>query len=323
MRSAGSFAAFILTGTLGFGWAGTLAAQDTDVRAKPPEFRASDTSFIFFNDVFAEALQGERPAVLSENRQPGPAMAAGSAGGNEAASAGDSAGGDEWASIISPTTLQDEVKRLNTQVADLVQNVRTFNGGGFEDARRDFTVLALLFEIIAKHDGDVRWKDFALTARDNFARAGYNTKVGTDQSFKEAKLRADDLDQLVRGGNIETREAEADVTWDKIADRPPLMQRLDIAFHQRVKKMTASPGEFSDNQEDILRESEIIAAIGHAMQQEGFEYWDDEEYVSYSAQMQKAALEIVKAVKDNNYEAARAAAGEIDKACSTCHEGYR
>lgn len=334
MRSAGWLAAIWMMGGFAAGSfiaADRAAAQDeVEVRAKPPSFRASDTSFIFFNDVFAEALQGERPASLSENRQAAPAMAGGSAGAAAPAPGGQpaadaSSGGGDWAGIISPTTLQDEVKRLNTQIADVVQNVRVFNGGGFEAARRDFTELALLFEIIAKHPGDVRWKDFALTARDNFAQAASQTKVGTEQSFKPAKLRSDDLNQLVRGGSIQPGPTppEAEVTWDQIADRPPLMQRLDIAFHQRVKKMTASDAEFKSNPEEILHEAEIIAAIGHAMQQEGFEYWDDEDYVSYSQQMQQAALDIVKAVKDNNYEAARAATGEIDKACSTCHEGYR
>ncbi|WDI40377.1 cytochrome c [Bremerella sp. P1] len=302
----------------------SLHAQQTERRAKAPEFNNTTTSIIFFKDVFAEALQGERPEILSENRQ-APAMAPGSPGSGGMQSPGATGGGNagEWADIISPSTIQDEVKRLNNQLIETVQNVRKFNGGGFEEARRDFTELAMLFEIIAEHDGDVRWKEFALTARDGFARAGFNSKVGTDNSFKEAKLRAEDLEQLVRGGSLDVREADPKATWDAIADRPPLMQRLEIAYQKRLKPNTASASEFNDNLEDVLHEAEIIAAIGHAMQKEGFEYYDDDDYVTYCQQMQDAALKVVKAVKENNADAARAAAGEVGQSCTLCHESYR
>ncbi|MHC2070304.1 cytochrome c [Bremerella sp. T1] len=311
-------------GTLGsLVTASSVVAQDSDRRAKPPTFNGATTNIIFFKDVFAEALEGERPAILSENRQ-APAMASNGGGGgmaSPAASGGGEAG--EWADIISPTTIQDEVKRLNNQLLETVQNVRKFNGGGFEEARRDFTELAMLFEIIDEHDGDVRWKEFALTARDGFARAGFNSKVGTDNSFKEAKLRAEDLEQLVRGGSLDVREADPKATWEEIADRPPLMQRLEIAYQKRLKPMTASASEFNDNIEDILHEAEIVAAIGHAMQKEGFEYYDDEDYVTFCQQMQDAALRVVKAVKENNADEARKATGDVGQACTLCHESYR
>ncbi|QDU77034.1 Cytochrome C' [Bremerella volcania] len=322
MRQFGLVLVFGITATLAGNT--SLHAQQAERRAKAPEFNNTTTSIIFFKDVFAEALQGERPATLSENRQAAPAMAPGSPGGgmsSPAASGGGAAG--EWADIISPTTIQDEVKRLNNQLTETVQNVRKFNGGGFEEARRDFTELAMIFEIIAEHDGDVRWKEFALSARDGFARAGFNSKVGTDNSFKEAKLRAEDLEQLVRGGSIEVREADPKATWDAIADRPPLMQRLEIAYQKRLKPMTASESEFKSNTEEILHEAEIIAAIGHAMQKEGFEYYDDDDYLTFSKQMQEAAMKVVKAVKENNADAARTAAGDVGQSCTLCHESYR
>ncbi|MFN3149292.1 cytochrome c [Bremerella sp.] len=301
----------------------SLLAQQSERRAKAPEFNNTTTSIIFFKDVFAEALQGERPKVLSENNTAPPAAMGSSGGGTQAPAAASGGQAGEWADIISPTTIQDEVKRLNNQLVETVQNVRKFNGGGFEEARRDFTELALLFEIIAEHDGDVRWKEFALSARDGFARAGFNSKVGTDNSFKEAKLRAEDLEQLVRGGSIDVREADPKATWEAIADRPPLMQRLEIAYQKRLKPMTASESEFKSNMEEILHEAEIIAAIGHAMQKEGFEYYDDDDYITYSQKMQDAALKVVKAVKENNADAARTAAGDVGQSCTLCHESYR
>ncbi|PQO47069.1 cytochrome c [Blastopirellula marina] len=317
MRALGLVITLILLGYLAT--ASSIQAQEAERRAKPPKFNDATTSIIFFNDVFAEALEGERPAALGQNAQ----MATGA---GPATMNGDETGageGEQWSKIISAQTIQDEVKRINNQFLDTVQNVRKFNGGGFEDARRDYTELAMLFQIVAQYDADVRWQEYAYTARDLFARAGFNCKVGTDNSFKEAKERSQDLEELVRGGSIATREADPKASWEDIADLPPLMQRLDVGFHQRLKKMTADTGEFNSNAEDVLHEAEIIAAIGHAMGQEGFEYTDDEDYVGYCEAMQQAALNVVQAVKNNDPEAGRIASGEVLKACDSCHEGYR
>ena len=321
MRALGLVITLVFLGYLAN--AAPIQAQEAERRAKPPKFNDATTSIIFFKDVFAEALEGERPQALGQNAQMVAGTGSAAMANGEDAAAGGSGNGGQWSKTISAQTIQDEVKRINSQLLDTVQNVRKFNGGGFEDARRDFTELAMLFQIIGQYDGDVRWQEFAFTARDLFARAGFNCKVGTDNSFKEAKERSQDLEELVRGGSISTRDADPKASWEDIADLPPLMQRLDIGFHQRLKKMTADAGEFNSNVEDVLHEAEIIAAIGHAMSQEGFEYTDDEDYVGYCEAMQKAALDVVQAVKNNDPEAGRIASGEVLKACDSCHEGYR
>ena len=73
----------------------------------------------------------------------------------------------------------------------------------------------------------------------------------------------------------------------------------------------------------MLHQAEIVAVLSEILLKEGMEDADDEDYAGYAQRMKKAALEIVDAVKLNNDEAARKAAGEISKACAECHEGYR
>jgi len=305
-------------------FAGTVLAQESGPRAKPRTFSQAEVSSFFFDDVFAEALQGERPAALSENRQ---MIAGGAAGtGGAPATGGDAAspGGDaDWDALISSTTLQDEVKKVNNELQDVLANIRRFNGGGYNDARRAYTELALLFHVIGNYQGEVRWKDNALLARDRFARAGSNLKTATDNTFKEAKDRAEDLATMLRGSSISGGEPNADATWEVIADRPPLMQRLEIAFDSRIRVWTGNANEFRANSEELLHEAELIAAIAHAMQQEGFEYADDDDYVAFTNQMRDAASAVAKAVRDNDADGARTAAGNIAKSCSECHEGYR
>ncbi|MEX0793940.1 MAG: cytochrome c [Pirellulaceae bacterium] len=303
---------------------GTVLAQQPGPRAKPRTFSQAEVSSFFFDDVFAEALQGERPASLSENRQmiAGGAASSGgtpASGGDAASSQGDAA----WDALISATTLQDEVKKVSNELQGILENIRRFNGGGYNDARRAYTELALLFHVIGNYRGEVRWKDNALLARDRFARAGSNLKTATDNTFKEAKDRAEDLATMLRGSSISGGDANPDATWETIADRPPLMQRLEIAFDGKIRIWTSNANEFQANSEELLHEAELIAAIAHAMQQEGFEYYDDEDYVGFTKQMRDAATAIAKAVRDNDAEGARTAAGEIAKSCSQCHEGYR
>ena len=54
-------------------------------------------------------------------------------------------------------------------------------------ARDNFSLLAVLFAVIGQYDGEVRWQKDAANLRTLFGRAGFNCKVGTDNSFSEAK----------------------------------------------------------------------------------------------------------------------------------------
>ena len=288
-------------------------------RALPPQWPKKVTD-VFFADA-REKLVGERPnygaASTAVVKTTNPAPSTG--GETPAAPTGEFA----WSKLISAETIEDEIKSLQKQVSENVTTPAKFKGGGFKAGRRHFTELALLFAIIAQHDGEVRWKDKAGGIRDLMGRAGQNCAVGTDASYNEAKLRKDDLEQLIQGASINTPEADADAKWNKIADRPPLMQRLEQAQQQGVAPWTANSSEFSKNADSILREAELIAAIAETIQQEGFESSDDDTYLGFARQMRDAALEVVGAVKGKSYDAARAASGNIEKACSSCHEEYR
>jgi cytochrome c556 len=74
---------------------------------------------------------------------------------------------------------------------------------------------------------------------------------------------------------------------------------------------------------DLLREAELIAAIAEVIQRDGFEYSDDETYLEFARQMRDAATELADAVRNKDYDAARAANSTIEKTCSGCHSGYR
>ena len=184
-------------------------------------------------------------------------------------------------------------------------------------------MLAVLFAVIGEYDKDVRWKKDASKARDLFARTAGNCKVGSTQAFNDARARKLELQDLLSGSGLVTEATAPKVTWEKVVDRSPLMKRLEFSHQKNLQPYTASKSEFTSNIDQVMHEAEIVIILSEVLLKEGMEDADDEDYAGYAQRMKKAAKEIVDAVKLNNHEAARKAAGEIGKACTECHEGYR
>lgn len=308
----------LLAGPVMLAWAQTKGPKVVK-RAQPPKFGKSDT---FYGDAFKEGLVGDRPAnlgqaaVVATAGNPGSANPAGSGSGGVA--------GSGWAAIISPTTIEDEIKALKLQVDTEVTTPSDFAGKGYKLARRDFSMLAMLFAIAGEYDADVRWKKDAPAARDVFGRTASNSKVGTSQVFQEAKLRKDELTDLISGSSpYGGKESEAKAAWKDVCNRAPLMQHLEVIWEPKLKPMLADKGQFTAGADKILHDAEVIAAIGDVLGKEGMEDADSEEYVAFCVALRKGARDIVDGVKLKNFDQASAGSTVISKACTECHENYR
>jgi hypothetical protein len=319
--------ALLITATMvGEHWLAAEGPADSGKRrALPPKWNQS-TLDKFFPDPRA-TLEGERPAFGNTS---GAATNKshtddGGAAGNTADSAIPLATGDfAWSKLIAPESLVDEIKSYPSLVKADVKSPSDFKGGGFKRARRDFSMLAVAFAVIAEYDGEVRWKNQAAVARDLFARAGFNCKAATDQTFSESKARADDLAALIRGESLPaSANPEPKIEWPKVANRPPLMSRLELAQQNRLAVWTANPGDFAKNLDGISREAQIVAVLAEVIQRDGFEFTDDGNYKGFARDLQKHALEIAEAARVKNFDQARLAAGELAKACSNCHGSFR
>ncbi len=199
-----------------------------------------------------------------------------------------------------------------------------FKSGGNHHARVNFSLVAMLFAVIQQFDGDVRWKKDAVGFRSIFGRAGVNCKVGTDNSFKEAKTRSEELAEIVKGSKIEVPKAEPEFKWAELVNRPPLMTRMGKeGYNVAAKNWTSDKGEFTKNKDDLLREAQLLAVIGRVIQDESYEFGDDEGYVNLAKELEQQAIDLAEAVKVSDLERAQSAAGKMNKACSACHEGYR
>lgn len=286
-------------------------------RAQPPKFSADRT---FFGDAFQEGLVGERPANLGQ----APAMAAGSSPAAGSASPAGGGGTGTWASLISSGTIEDEIKATKLLVDQGVTTPSDFAGKGYKLARREFSILAMLFAIINEYDGDVRWKNDAAIARDTFARTAANAKVGTVQVFNEAKQRKSELQELLGGSSPFTEKAvDPKNNWGAICDRAPLMQYLEKVWEPEMKPLLSDKAQFTANADKLAHSAEMFAAIGDVLAKDGMMDADSDEYKELCFKLRDAAKEIAEAARSKNFDAASKASSEVGKSCTECHENYR
>ena len=294
-------------------------------RATPPAAKWDKGSAGTFYDDALATLAGSRPDFAAASAAAGAVVAKAAAEGTPTAAAGSAggSGGFKWSAIVSEETLTDEVKQQKSVMASTVASPSDFKGGGYDKAREGFSVVALTFGVIAAYDQDIRWRKDAETARDLFARVGFNCKVGTDQSFSESKARVADLETLLEGSSIDAKaNRDEDFRWSQVAGRPPLMSRLEAA-ENAIGGAVASKGDFDKQVETLLHEVEMVAVIGEAIQQPDFEYHDDDTYRGYATGMRDSAVKARDAAKKGDYEGVRAAVGELKKSCEACHGDYR
>jgi cytochrome c556 len=284
-------------------------------RARPPKFNKS-ISDVFFPDA-REKLVGPRP----QSAEPGTTNVAATPNNPQPPDVPTKDAG--WSKWIAAEVVEDEIKSQQIQLAETVQNPTKFKGGDYQKARENLSMLAVLFGIAAQYDARIRWQREAPAVRDVLARAGFNCKVGTDGSYKEAQARAEDVQSLVRGGSVSLPKAAAEMSWPKVADRGPLMKRLEQAQQQAIAPYTAGTNEFERHADKLAHEAQLMAALAEVITREGYEFADDETYLQYARSMQTQAAAVRDAAQQKNYQQARQAAGELSKACSNCHEGYR
>jgi cytochrome c556 len=286
-------------------------------RAATPDWSKSPAQNVFFDNAFADALNGERPADFS----PKAVAANNSVAATSSATPLDSAAG--WSRFVSGVTLEDTIKQLKSQLAQSIVQPAQFSGGGNRDARRQFVLLSTLFTIIEQYDGDVRWKKDATAAREKFRNAAQTAKVGSIQAFNAAKNARADLVDLIGGNAMPAIAADPVSDWSLVADRSLLMQQLEALLDDNLQPQTNDASSFKQNAATLRRNAEYMAALTVVLTLDDMEDGSDEDYQAFCRRIQQAAADIVKAVELGNAADARKATGEISKSCSECHELYR
>lgn len=292
-----------------------VSALAQERRAPRPTFSQERMRGIFFEKL-SDAFRGPRPTLQSVRKSAAPVTAP----TQSTSSASEQA--DRWSSLISPTSLEDEVKRVRLHFDSVVTTPSAFNSGGFQAARVDLTVLATLFGVINEHAGEVRWKNQAAAARDLLARTAFNCKAGSTQVYNEAKLRKADLQDLVSGSGLADRSAEKTKDWSTIADRSPLMEYAESLI-EATEELSNSEASAERESETISRNAELLAMFGAVLISNGMDDFDDEDYANFSRGLSKSSQQVAAAIERHDFAAVSVGVAKLRQRCDACHEAYR
>ncbi len=289
------------------------------VRSKPPEFTDGQLEDVFFRNP-KELLKGKLPSKQSV------VVASAGAKADVVQGTTENRSNDQdpfaWHNLASPETVEDLIKESKQRLDKLVTTPAAFASGGFVEARQEFSLLALLFAMVEVYPGDeIRFKKSAAMAREKFARAADNSKVGSRQSYNEAKQRLLDLGDLLNGSNLDG-SPQSELVLGQLMDRVPLMRWLEWSHRERVAKMVASEREFKANADNLKRYAELVAVLGKLALDEDMPDATDDDYIGFSTEMMKNARDIVQAIETDNAEAARKAAAQIGQCCQDCHDNF-
>jgi hypothetical protein len=287
--------------------------------APPPKFE-KETVELFRDDPLKMLGPGAPGTAVATSARPaagGPAAATGGGGDSGPAAV------QGWAAIISSDNLEAEIKSLITPLADATKSKQAFTSTGREKAQIAFCELTCLFHVAAQYDGEVRWKKEAIGLRNKFSQATMNLKTSSDAAFNEAKARTEDLNSLVRGGNVDLPKGEGPDEFGKMIHRPALMKRMELARAERLGPWTSASSAFSKNKDALARESQFMAMVGKLLQDPTLESGDDGDYQKFAKDYQAACIALVDAVKSSNQSSAQSAASHISKSCDSCHGQFR
>lgn len=298
---------------------GIVAA--TERRAPSPTFSGERFRDTFF-DSAAEAIRGQRPR-LGQPPQPSDSRPVPSRDLSSRDESASTAAKSPFTGLISPTSLEDEIKRVRLQFDAAITTPTAFRSGDFQQARLHLTTLAALFAVVAEHDGDVRWKADAAAARDLFARSAANCKSGSAQVYNETKLRKADLEDLVSGSGLADRQAELENDWGLIADRVPLMTYAERLLDGPLKEGTRDAEAIASLAGRVRRSAELLAMVGQILKTEGLADADDADYAALCDELITASRAVSRALDREDAEAVRRGAGAVSQSCSKCHESYR
>lgn len=294
-------------------------AADNATKAPPPKFDETAMNEIFFKDA-RQFLVGSPPVFGAKPAAPvaGAGTAMPAASGAAPAASGSEGGG--WSALISADTLESEIK---AQPAEIDVAMKSTNQQ--KNARMVMTYLATLYGVIFKYDKpDVRWKSDSQALRDTFAKAGNNLKAWTDSQKKQVAKVQTDLRDLIQGNTPAlSTSLDGEAPWLEIADRTPIMHRLEVAQSERLAGWTKDADAVKKNKDAVIREAEVAAMLARIIQDKSYEFTDDGTYMQHAAELEKFALEAIAATKNGDGAAAGSAVSKMQKACDDCHGGFR
>ena len=251
-----------------------------------------------------------------------PAPAAAPAAKPEAAPA-PAGGQNEWSGLLSGEDITDETKSIKLKLTDALSTVGKYNGNYKDVIQVEAAELSALAAIAIKHPDAVGWKENAKYIRDLASEVSSNAKGLGQKDFEAAKAPFEKLNDLLSGNKpAGLEEAASEIAYSELFSRRPLMRRMDRAY-QFLKSGVNNEASFKKEIDKVRREVIVLGVMTKVCGAEGYPSTDEEDYQAYVKTAVGACLEMLTAVKDENYTAFTDALGRAQRTCDECHPNYR
>ncbi|MBL8826343.1 MAG: cytochrome c [Planctomycetaceae bacterium] len=288
-----------------------LAAGQTRT-APPPKF---DQAVI---DVFAPDAR----KIVGEG-EPGPMLVTPMTVAVPMGPGGAPSGGGIWTALISGESIESEIKFQQSILSESAKTINGFKSGGNVKARDSLLMMASLFAIMNKYEGEVKWKKDSEGMQQACTQAGNNCKTSSDNAYKEVTKVVDMLKALMQGQVSDLPKLDPESTWGQHITINPLMKRLELAEKDHLGPWTSDAGALSKNKDAVIREGEALAFIGQFINDPSFDLVENADYKGWANDLVKAGKDLAQAAKDGDHAKALAASAAIKKTCADCHGAYR
>ena len=282
---------------------------------------------VFFPDPFAvladdTPVPGAAPVAAPGGAAPIEAPVTG--GPVEAVAAGGSpeekheaAAATDWAALLPPEALDDEVRAVMKTLGERSRDVQTYNNA-YLSIPPAAAELGALFALGTRYDGGVPWADkSAMLAQ----KAAQMVETDLRRGAGGQKQVADPLktlDALLNGGGAGDG---AEVELSEAADFNLLMKRFQVGVDS-LKALASSAQLLEANRPAVEREARVLAVLSAVSKDESHGWGFDDEFVKLSDAMTAAAARTAEAA-GTDFDAFDAARRALSQTCSNCHGEYR
>ncbi len=276
--------------------------------AQPPVW-SDEVKNVFFDDA-RKALSGPRPSATEQAEVAPTANAAKTTDVH-------------WQELIDADTLTAEVKRIVNNLPTFTMNPARFKASTHNDCRRELTMLAALFKVIAEYPSDVRWKPNAPDMVRRCVSAAESCDEVSANSLATVEATHAMLEELLRGQTPRTSDIDSDGESANCPAFAPLMQRMELTTEETLPVQLAKEREFRKNSQSIAEEAQMLAMLSEVIRDEAYGYADDETYQGHADELRDAAGRLRSAATEQDFAKAVEAAAGVSQSCANCHADYR
>ena len=277
--------------------------------SQPPVW-SDDVKNVFLDDA-RKALSGPRPTASDRAEE-----IVSSASAAKATNV-------RWQELIDADTLTAEVKRIVNNLPTLTKNPALFKASKHNDCRRELTMLAALFNVIAEYPGDVRWQANAGDMARQCVLAAESCDEVSENSLTTVEETHTILEELLRGQTPDPNDINSEGEAASVPAFAPLMKRMEIATEEMLPPQLVKEREFRKTSQSITEEAQLIAMLSEVIRDEAFGYADDETYQGHADKLRDAAVLLRSAATSQDFAKAVEAAAGVSQSCANCHADYR